>query len=346
MKTVRSPVKGERKVLGELGNTPGKVVEKEPEGRRRRERSAGRRSKEEQAKKQLNLSYFQSLPSNSLIILDNEGTWRAVFWAQLAAALSPHHVQLLERSRLLQMEHVMHNMTRVSAKGIVQLEERTEDLPHWVLSAMKCLANWPKQLRAQNGKDSCLPSYPGFENDVFNVVKDYFLGLAEPLTTTALFHFFLDAWVKAEALGAARAASQEVLHHAPAPRPRPQVQRPDVTSQFYTMSEAEEEDFQQLSHQERVARVRATFSVVPPLATSSQKGSTNSSNLTSSSSNSTFFNSTSASLSPNMSSTAIMRNFLPPNTCFETVFTESAPVTRIVPQAQSEVRLILQLAGI
>ena len=90
----------------------------------------------------------------------------------------------------------MHNMTRVSTKGIVQLEERQEELPHWVLSAMKCLANWPKQLRSvrnnsvhlpsaavfqnndaeyvlrtQNGKESCLPSYPGFEQDVFNVVR-------------------------------------------------------------------------------------------------------------------------------------------------------------------------------
>ena len=96
----RSPVK-DRKVLGDVGNTPG--GREEQEGRRKRDRSAGRKAKEEQVKKDLNLSYIQSLPSNSLIILDNEGTWRKVFCGQLAAALSPHHVQLLERSRCLQL---------------------------------------------------------------------------------------------------------------------------------------------------------------------------------------------------------------------------------------------------
>ena len=76
VKSVRSPV---RKVLGDVNtNTPKKkteqavveVVEEKEEqikGKRKRERSAGRRVKEKEVRKQLNLSYFQSLPSNSLI---------------------------------------------------------------------------------------------------------------------------------------------------------------------------------------------------------------------------------------------------------------------------------------
>ena len=92
----------------------------------------------------------------------------------------------------------MHNMTKVSAKGIVQVEDKSEDLPHWVLSAMKCLANWPKQLRTVNGEESCLPNYAGFENDVFNVVKDYFLGLQSPLTTFTLYEFLVEGYQKAE----------------------------------------------------------------------------------------------------------------------------------------------------
>lgn len=174
------------------------------------------------------------------------------------------------------------------------------------------------------------------------MVKDYFLGLPEPLTTFALFDYFLDAWVKAEALSAAQSLPQS--QDPPPPpgcypgsQPRP-CSRPytvtnlDATSpttaasQFYTMSEAGSEDFLQLSHQERVAKIRQTFTVLPPLATSSVKGSSNST-----------VQSATSSLSPDMSTTAIMRNFLPPNTCFETVFIESSPVTRIVPQAQSEV---------
>ena len=38
-----------------------------------------------------------------------------------------------------------------------------------------------------------------------------------------------------------------------------------------------------------------------------------------------------------MSTTAIMRTFLPPNTCFETAFMEESPITRIVPQKENEV---------
>ena len=37
-------------------------------------------------------------------------------------------------------------------------------------------------------------------------------------------------------------------------------------------------------------------------------------------------------LNPGMSTTAIMRNFLPPNTCFETAFMNERPTTRIVAQ--------------
>ena len=71
-KTVRSPPGGERRVLGDLANTPRKEEQREEtrevkEVRRRRERSAGRKAREEEARRDLNLSYFQSLPSNSLI---------------------------------------------------------------------------------------------------------------------------------------------------------------------------------------------------------------------------------------------------------------------------------------
>jgi len=373
-------------VLGEVSNTPRRNLEKEEfrsgedksdfssvegkekmekreesGGRRKRESSRVRKSKEEAVKKQLNLSYFQSLPSNSLIILDNDSTWRRVFCSQLANSLSPHHVKLLEEAELLEMERVMHNMTRVSSKGIVQVEDKNEDLPHWVLSAMKCLANWPRQLRTVNGKESCLPSYPGFEQDVFNVVKDYFLGLKEPLTTFSLYDYFLDAWVKAEAVAAiprnlpptcyppgisplpstqppgchvhpgsvtrtcTRPYTQTDLDHAPAP-------------QFYTMSDAGSEDFLLMSNQERTAKIKATFSCLPPLATSSVRTNSSSNSCSTLHSGHTTFSSTnnSTSLTPDMSTTAIMRTFLPPNSCFETVFMESSPVTRIVPQAETE----------
>ncbi|CAJ1061174.1 DEP domain-containing protein 1A isoform X1 [Xyrichtys novacula] len=64
----------------------------------------------------------------------------------------------------------------------------TDDLPHWVLSAMKSLANWPKY-------DSAQPSYPGFERDVFKTVSDYFYSLPQPLLTYELYELFINVLV-------------------------------------------------------------------------------------------------------------------------------------------------------
>ena len=33
------------------------------------------------------------------------------------------------------------NITRLNSNGVVQLVDKTQDLPHWIMSAMKCLAN-------------------------------------------------------------------------------------------------------------------------------------------------------------------------------------------------------------
>ena len=294
--------------------------------------------------------HYQALPSNSLIILDNDDIWRRVFMEQLSKVLSRLHTERLDYAGQLDMENIMHNMTRVSAKGIVQVEDRAEDLPHWVLSAMKCLANWPKQLKTVNGKESCLPSYAGFEHDVFNVVKDYFQGLPGPLTTFPLYEFFVEAFIKAESSddGPVTVPAPRLLtvpncrvHPGSASRPcsRPFTQtNPDLGAQandFYTMTD-QREDFSILCNQERVARIRQTFQVLPPLATSSAHNSNNTNSTLTSSGHSTF-DTTSPSLSPDMSTTAIMKQFLPPNTCFETAFVEESPITRIVPQRDHEV---------
>ncbi|KTF98446.1 hypothetical protein cypCar_00002101 [Cyprinus carpio] len=39
-------------------------------------------------------------------------------------------------------QFIIYNMTKVNKHGVVSLEDKTDDLPHWVLSAMKCLANF------------------------------------------------------------------------------------------------------------------------------------------------------------------------------------------------------------
>ncbi|XP_063795183.1 DEP domain-containing protein 1A isoform X2 [Pseudophryne corroboree] len=82
--------------------------------------------------------------------------------------------------------HIMYNMTHTSKHGVVFLQDKTDDLPHWVLSAMKCLANWPRN------NDLSQPTYPGFERDVFRTVADYFLNLPEPLLTYEFYELFVN----------------------------------------------------------------------------------------------------------------------------------------------------------
>jgi len=373
-KNLRTPGKGERKPLGDTANTPrhsgGKDAGKSEAASR--ERSANRKVKEEM-KKQLNLSYFQALPSNSLIILDNDDTWRRVYLDQLSRCFTTKNTERIEYAGQLDMDNVMHNMTRVSAKGIVQVDDKSDDLPHWVLSAMKCLANWPKQLKTMNGKESCLPSYPGFEHDVFNVVKDYFLQLSGPLTTVALYEFLVEAFAQAEGNRSPHVPVRQVRRPGPAAMkhmfaPSGDAQRcpsqgtiadpaqstvqsrlkqPCLPSSqdtgeadFFTMTDQQSLDFSVLSHQERVARIRQTFQVLPPLATSSSNSGQShpSTNLTHStlSGHTTCETISPFSLSPDMSTTALMKQFLPPNTCFETAFVAESPITRIVPQKEHE----------
>ena len=42
--------------------------------------------------------------------------------------------------------------------------------------------------------DSSLPSYPGFERDVFGVVKDYFHSLPEPLMTYDMYEVITNVY--------------------------------------------------------------------------------------------------------------------------------------------------------
>ncbi len=68
----------------------------------------------ESEKQQLNLSYFQSLPANSLVVLDNDGTWREVYIGLLERRLSHAHVKSLQSN--LNVKTIIYNMTKVRKK--------------------------------------------------------------------------------------------------------------------------------------------------------------------------------------------------------------------------------------
>ncbi|XP_006816189.1 DEP domain-containing protein 1B-like isoform X2 [Saccoglossus kowalevskii] len=115
---------------------------------------------------------------------DIEDAWKTMTLASLQKILGLSTLEELISSEKIIAKHVIHNANNVNKNGIVTLLNKEEDLPYWVLSAMRCLANWPNRL------DDGLPSYPGFERDVFKSVTDYFQSLPEPLLTYEYYDLF------------------------------------------------------------------------------------------------------------------------------------------------------------
>ncbi|XP_049581239.1 DEP domain-containing protein 1A isoform X5 [Syngnathus scovelli] len=116
---------------------------------------------------------------------DERNIWRDTTLTHLQKILGVASLDEVLDQRCINPQHIIHNMTKVNKHGVVTLDDKTDDLPHWVLSAMKSLANWPKY-------DSAQSSYPGFERDVFKTVSDYFYSLPRPLLTYELYELFIN----------------------------------------------------------------------------------------------------------------------------------------------------------
>ncbi|XP_061859497.1 DEP domain-containing protein 1A isoform X4 [Colius striatus] len=113
-------------------------------------------------------------------------TWRNIILIHLQTILGlPSLEEVLQPTHIVP-EYVIYNMTNTSKHGVVILQDKSEDLPHWVLSAMKCLAYWPRN------NDMSQATYSGFERDVFRTVADYFLSLPEPLLTFEYYELFVN----------------------------------------------------------------------------------------------------------------------------------------------------------
>ncbi|KAK2835152.1 hypothetical protein Q5P01_015636 [Channa striata] len=123
-----------------------------------------------------------------LTVQDEHDIWRDITLTHLQRILGIASLDEVLDQRYVNPQNIIHNMTKVSKHGVVTLDDKTNDLPHWVLSAMKSLASWPKY-------DSGQPSYPGFERDVFKTVSDYFYSLPQPLLTYELYELFINVLV-------------------------------------------------------------------------------------------------------------------------------------------------------
>lgn len=112
--------------------------------------------------------------------------WKSMTIAHLQKVLGLKSMDEVLDRRLVNSKHISHNVFSVNKTGIVVLKNKAEDMPYWVLSAMKCLANWP------NGGEGRQPMYPGFERDVLKTVAEHFQRLKEPLLTFHLYEVFVN----------------------------------------------------------------------------------------------------------------------------------------------------------
>ncbi|KAI7696077.1 hypothetical protein SSS_08129 [Sarcoptes scabiei] len=114
--------------------------------------------------------------------------YKKTIWSNLLSVL-PNINEYIKPEEINSFD-LYNNITKVNSNGVVQLLDKSEDLPHWILSAMKCLVNWPKA----SGSGNCLPKYPGFEYDVFKLIREYFTNMDEPIIPEKFYQLLIDVF--------------------------------------------------------------------------------------------------------------------------------------------------------
>lgn len=143
------------------------------------------------------LRYEQSVPHCQLVARqlsasDIHDTWKHMTLDRLQSVLNLDNLSEILDSSFVLGKNIMHNCTHLNKSGIVTNIDPKDQLPHWAMSAMRCLARWPERT------DDNLPTYQGFERDVYRVVKDYFCGMSEPLMTYEMYEVVTNVFVTAE----------------------------------------------------------------------------------------------------------------------------------------------------
>ncbi|XP_064122053.1 DEP domain-containing protein 1A-like isoform X2 [Macrobrachium nipponense] len=141
---------------------------------------------------------------------ETNNVWKWVFMERLDAIckrlLFGDLSTLLDPS-VINGEILHHNMTQITVRGVVQAPEgHPDNLPNWILTAMKCMAHWPNAADA-----TCnIPNYPGVERDVFKIVRDFFTNLVVPLVPCELYDAVIRLYIGAEFLDiACRSSSSD-----------------------------------------------------------------------------------------------------------------------------------------
>uniref|UniRef100_A0A8C5Z8A1 DEP domain containing 1B n=1 Tax=Marmota marmota marmota TaxID=9994 RepID=A0A8C5Z8A1_MARMA len=70
-----------------------------------------------------------------------EEIWKSMTLSYLQKILGLDSLEEVLDVKFVNSKFIVHNVYSVSKQGVVILDDKSKELPHWVLSAMKCLAN-------------------------------------------------------------------------------------------------------------------------------------------------------------------------------------------------------------
>ncbi|XP_077203311.1 DEP domain-containing protein 1B isoform X2 [Paroedura picta] len=70
-----------------------------------------------------------------------EEIWKSMTLSHLQKILGLDSLEDVLDTKLVNPKHIIQNVYHINKQGVVILEDKSKELPHWVLSAMKCLAN-------------------------------------------------------------------------------------------------------------------------------------------------------------------------------------------------------------
>uniref|UniRef100_A0A915HNE9 DEP domain-containing protein n=1 Tax=Romanomermis culicivorax TaxID=13658 RepID=A0A915HNE9_ROMCU len=92
-------------------------------------------------------------------------------------------------------KYIAFNAQNFTTRGVAKVQKMQDELPHWVLQAMKCLANWPWYNNSLN-----LSCYEDFERDVFSTVLEFYISQASPLIPNDFSELFVSTLNRLEFL--------------------------------------------------------------------------------------------------------------------------------------------------
>ncbi|XP_046406507.1 DEP domain-containing protein 1A-like [Ischnura elegans] len=273
--------------------------------------------------------------SNQLKQMEIEEVWKTVVLGRLQALLGSLNVDDLLPSNQTSGARIMKNACLTNGLAPYQSFNRSQLFPRWILAAMKSLIDWPHLSRGA----SCSIWYPGFQVDVFKVIKDYFVNLESPLISTFLYSAFINSYAYVEYVESlpefdeCESNYEDFQDKSCLPSKSQENLVLNMTASGPNFDCHHQPIYYPGKHRESVSCYNDSYS---DNCGSTLRRSRSRTPVSKKSSFSVVVNGNEASQcwseSQFYSAKKILSSTLPPNACFETAFTSDSPVTRIIPR--------------